>query len=266
MIIHVPPPALSHLRPALRLAGPAQPVIGLQGRRAARAAARGRRAAPDPSAAPAGLGRPGGDGRADPAPAGKAASAPAGHPRHRPALAPPPGHPQVDPPAPDGTAASQRRDRRAHRAARHREPRLGIQEDPRRTAQARPPGQRVHDPPGPQSAEDPPGAQAAHRHDVAAVPARASRDDARGRLLPRGLRGDPPAPVLLLRDRGRLPLRAHPRRDREPGRAVDHTADPQSPDGSRRSRRGFPVPGSRPGRAVHRVLRRSSWLAPASRP
>ena len=37
MIIRVPAPALSHLRPALRLAGPAQPVIGLQGRRAARA-------------------------------------------------------------------------------------------------------------------------------------------------------------------------------------------------------------------------------------
>ena len=38
--------------------------------------------------------------------------------RHRPALASPPGHPQVDLPEPDGTAASQRRDRRAHRAAR----------------------------------------------------------------------------------------------------------------------------------------------------
>ena len=47
----------------------------------------------DPSAAPAGLGRPGGPRRADPAPAGKAASASAGHPRHCPALAPPPGHP-----------------------------------------------------------------------------------------------------------------------------------------------------------------------------
>jgi len=31
MIIRVPPPALSHLRPALRLAGPARPVNGLQG-------------------------------------------------------------------------------------------------------------------------------------------------------------------------------------------------------------------------------------------
>ena len=46
MIIRVLAPALPHLRPALRLAGPARPVIGLQGRRAARAAARGRRAAP----------------------------------------------------------------------------------------------------------------------------------------------------------------------------------------------------------------------------
>jgi putative transposase len=62
-----------------------------------------------------------------PLPAGKGASAPAGHPRHRPALAPPPGHPQVDLPEPDRTAAGQRRDHRAHRAARHREQRLGYQ-------------------------------------------------------------------------------------------------------------------------------------------
>src|SRR5579859_1315236 len=45
MMIRVPAPALSHLRPALRLAGPARPVNGLQGCRAAGAAARGRRAA-----------------------------------------------------------------------------------------------------------------------------------------------------------------------------------------------------------------------------
>ena len=45
--------------------------------------------------------------------------------------------------------------------------------------------------------------------------------------LPRGLRGDLAASVLLLRDRGRLPVCAYPRRDREPGRPVDHTADPQ---------------------------------------
>jgi transposase len=103
----------------------------------------------------------------------------------------------------------------------------------------------------------PPAPKAAHRHDLAEVPARASRDHARGRLLPRGLRADPPALVLLLRDRGRLPVCAYPRRDREPGRAVDHPADPQPADGSRRSRRRFPVPGPRPGRAVHRILRRA---------
>jgi putative transposase len=49
-------------------------------------------------------------------------------------------------------------------------------------------------------------------------------------LLPRGLRGDPPAPVLLLRDGGRQPL---PRGHRAPGRAVDHAADPQPADGPR---------------------------------
>src|SRR5271166_7103171 len=80
MIIRVLAPALSHLRPGLRLAGPARPVIGRQGRRAARAAARGRRAAPHPSAAPARLGRPRSLRRADPAPAREAAEAPAGHP------------------------------------------------------------------------------------------------------------------------------------------------------------------------------------------
>ena len=66
MIFRVPPPALSHLHPGLRLADLVQPVVGLQGRRAADAAARGRRAAPYSSAAPAGLGRPRGPRRADP--------------------------------------------------------------------------------------------------------------------------------------------------------------------------------------------------------
>src|SRR6266481_3217822 len=93
MILNVPPPALSHLRAAVQLAGPARPVVGLQGRGAARAAARGRRAAPGLSTAPAGLGRPRDPRRADPAAADKAADAPAGHARHRPAVAPPPGHP-----------------------------------------------------------------------------------------------------------------------------------------------------------------------------
>ena len=75
-------------------------------------------------------------------------------------------------------------------------------------------------------------------------------------LLPRGLRGDAPAPVLLFRLGSRQPLPAHPRGHSPSGRAVDHPADPQSPDGPRRPRRGLPVPGPRPGRAVHRVFRR----------
>src|SRR5450432_2902675 len=70
--------------------------------------------------------------------------------------------------APDGTAAGQRRDRRAHRTGRLREPRLGIPAHPGRATQARLPGQRIDDPPGPQSAEDPAGAQPAHRHHLAA--------------------------------------------------------------------------------------------------
>ena len=83
MIIRVLAPALSHLRPALRLAGPARPVIGLHGRGVACAAARGLRAAPYTATdIPARLGRPGGPRRPDPASAGTAADAPAGHPRH----------------------------------------------------------------------------------------------------------------------------------------------------------------------------------------
>src|SRR5713226_819820 len=85
-------------------------------------------------------------------------------------------------------------------------------------------GWRVHDPPGPQSTEDPPGTEAAHRPDMAAVPAHPSRDDARHRLLPRRLRSDPPPPVLPVRHGSRLPLRARPRRDRESGRPVDCAA------------------------------------------
>jgi putative transposase len=58
--------------------------------------------------------------RADPSAAATAADAPAGYPGHRLALAPPPDHPQVDLSPPDGTTS----------------------------------GQRVYDPPGPQSTED----------------------------------------------------------------------------------------------------------------
>src|SRR5260370_41361640 len=126
MISRVPPSALSDLHPAVRVAGPARPLARLQERGVAGAAARGRRAAPHQSAASLGLDRPRCARRADPPPAAEAADASAGHPRYRPAVAPPPGHPEVDLPEPDRPPAGQRRDRTAHRATRHREPPLGL--------------------------------------------------------------------------------------------------------------------------------------------
>src|SRR5690242_4122274 len=88
--------ALFDVRPPDRLDDAAGTLFGFEGRRASGTAPGSRGAAAAEPEAEAGLGRPGGDGRAGPAPAGKAASAPAGHPRHHPALAPPPGHPEVD--------------------------------------------------------------------------------------------------------------------------------------------------------------------------
>jgi hypothetical protein len=85
----------------------------------------------------------------------KAASAPAGHPRHRPALAPPPGHPLVTAWSPASGPIRTGRDGRKSaprllRSSSGSRPRTtaGIQEDPRRAAQARPPSQRTDDPPG----------------------------------------------------------------------------------------------------------------------
>src|SRR6266516_5040890 len=79
---------------------------------------------------------------------------------------------KVDLPEPHGTPAGERRHHRAHRAACHREPRLGIPAHPGRAAQARPPGRRLNHPPGPQSPADPASAQAGHRHDLAESPPR----------------------------------------------------------------------------------------------
>jgi len=114
-----------------------------------------------------------------------------------------------------------------------REPQLGIPAHPGRTPQARPPGRRLHHPSRPQSPADPASAEAEHRHNMAAVPARPGRDHPRHRLLPRGLRGDTPAPVLPLCHRSRLSIRPYSRGHRSPGRTVDQPADPQPPDGPR---------------------------------
>ena len=102
-------------------------------------------------------------------------------------------------------------------------PACGVPAHPGRASEAWSSGRRVHHPTGSQGPENTPAPPAAHRHNLAPVPARASHHDARRQLLPRGL-CDPPAPVLLLRHRSRQPLRPYPRGHREPGRAVDHPA------------------------------------------
>src|SRR5215470_6358775 len=135
MIGRVCPPALPDTRPARWLAGPAQSLHCVQERGTAGIAARGRCATPHQAPATAELGRPGSPRRAHPALARRSADVPPGHAGHRAPVAPPSGHPEVDLPEPDGTAAGQRRDRRADRVARHREPRLGVPADPGRTAQ-----------------------------------------------------------------------------------------------------------------------------------
>jgi hypothetical protein len=59
------------------------------------------------SAAPAGLGRPRGPHRADPAPASEAAKPPPGHAPHYAPVAPPPGHQEAGLSEPDWPAAGQ---------------------------------------------------------------------------------------------------------------------------------------------------------------
>jgi putative transposase len=44
---------------------------------------------------------------------------------------------------------------------------------------------------------------------------------------------NPPAAVRLVRDGDRLPLGARPRRNRQPGRTLDHAADPEPANGPR---------------------------------
>src|SRR6516162_6720980 len=110
----------------------------------------------------------------------------------------------MDLPEPDGTAAGQRRDRHANRAARYREQQPGIPADPGRAAETQLPARRIRHRPDPQGPEDSPGTQTARRYDLAALPARPGIGDARHRLLPCGLRGATTAPVLPVSHGGRI--------------------------------------------------------------
>src|SRR5258708_9076530 len=248
MIIRVPAPALSHLRPGLRLAGSARPVIGLQERRPARAAARGRRAAPRQSPAPARLGRPRGPRRA-------LRLLPAKLRVHRLVT---PGtvlrwhrrliarnwtcpHRTGRPPVSAEIAALIERlaienNGWGYQRIQGELLKLGHQVSAstiRRVLKA------LKIPPAPERHTDTPWRQ---------FPP--GIHDARRRPLPCGLRGDSPVPVLPVRHGSRQPLRARPRGHREPGRSVDRAADPQSADGSGGPRRGLPVPGPEPSRSV----------------
>jgi hypothetical protein len=57
----------------------------------------------------------------------------------------------------------------------------------------------------------------------------------------------------------------YPRRHSPSGRAVDYSADPQSRDGPRGPRPRLQVPGPRPCRTVHRILRARSSPPPVSK-
>ncbi len=74
-----------------------------------------------------------------------------------------------------------------------------------------------------------------HRHHMATVPAHPSVNDTGLRLFPRGLRSHTPADLRLLRLGSAQQVRASLGYDHEPGRPVDHPADPQPGDGPRRS-------------------------------
>src|SRR3954466_5621809 len=95
----------------------------------------------------------------------------------------------------------------------------------------------------------------AQRHQLAAVPAQTGHQHARGRLLPRRLRGHAAAALRAVRPRGWQPLSACPGRDRASRRAVDDAAGPKPPHGPRRGYRPVPVPRPRSGGSVRGIVR-----------
>ena len=135
------------------------------------------------------------------------------------------------------------------------EPPLGLCPAPGRAVHARPPRPRLDDPSHPEAPPHPAGAGAAHRHQLASVPAHPGDQHARRGLLPRRLRAHAATALRAVRARGQRPLPTCPGRDRTSRRLLDYPAGPQPADGSRRPRRWVSVPGPRSGR-VRGVVRR----------
>src|SRR5690349_2524598 len=126
IVVHACPSAVLDHGPGVRLAGPARPQPGIQGRGDNGAAARGDGAPPADGPAQAGLGQPRGPGGTGPAAATLAAGQPAGYAGNPAGLAPPADHPQVDLPEPARPPADEPGDPRAGAAPGGGEPGLGI--------------------------------------------------------------------------------------------------------------------------------------------
>jgi hypothetical protein len=165
----------------------AQPLVGIQGRRTPGAAPRSRRAAQSQPEASPGLGGSNHVRRAGPEVAADAAGASLGHSRHGAALASSPCHQEMDISPPRRTSTHRGHCGLVDRTHSQGKSELGIPANPGRAAHTQSPRGSVDDPPRSPAVADPSSAGQVHRHDLAAVPARAGIHDAGMRLLPRRL-------------------------------------------------------------------------------
>jgi hypothetical protein len=94
-----------------------------------------------------------------------------------PASAPVPGRPEMDVSPPPRASTCRERCGLVDRAHGQGESELGIPENPGRAAQTRPLRGGIDDPPCAHAVTDTTGAGSIHRHDMAAIPARAGVDD-----------------------------------------------------------------------------------------